>query len=62
MFVSCSETSINVVVKHVQHVGQCLVGPKKLVGCDLLGGSVPRLTLMITVRIRFCSLSDISRM
>ena len=61
MFVGCFEISISAVVnKHVQSVGiirafcltggtcydfQCLGSQKNLLGCGLLGGSVPRLTL-----------------
>ena len=52
MFVGCSEISISVIVKHVQHIAVirdfvCLEGKKKLLGCGLPGGSVPRLTLCI---------------
>ena len=56
--VGCFEISINVIVKHVQSIqiimafclpGGGLVkylgGQKKLLGCGLLRGSVPRLTL-----------------
>ena len=45
MFVACSEISISVIVKHVQHIGIIRVfclpgvgwgGAKKLLGCGLL--------------------------
>ena len=56
----CFEISISVIVKHVPSIGiirvfclpgetcqkfQCLRDQKKLLGCGLLGGSVPRQTL-----------------
>ena len=60
MFVNCSGIIISIIVKHEQYNGIlkafCLAGgnmlfflgpegQKKLLGCGLLGGSVPRLTL-----------------
>ena len=60
MFVGCSEIRINVIVKHVQHVGiiwTCSLpgaellsfsvpwGQKELLGCGLLEVLVPTLTL-----------------
>ena len=61
MFVNCFEISISAIVKHVQLESSvlfvCLGGlakffsawdhTKKLLGLDLLGGSVPRLALFV---------------
>ena len=40
MFVGCSEISINIIAKHVQHVG--IICAFSLPGADLLNFSVPR--------------------
>ena len=61
MFVDCSGIIISITVKHEQHIGiiKAFVylggvgvlislgsgGQKKLMGCGLLGGSAPRLTI-----------------
>ena len=67
MLLGCSEISVSVVVKHVQHIkiisAFCLPGgdllsflvpgeQKKLLGCGLQGGSVPRLTQCHSFSIR----------
>ena len=62
MFVDCSGIIISITVKHEQHIGiiKAFVylegsllnfwgpgGQKKLMGCGLVGGSAPRLTLWV---------------